>query len=287
MQEHDAIPRQNLNIKPMKSPLGLFIFLLVLGSLLACEKSSLSTNNSTSLETFAGRWENTAAQANGLTRLTITQKIPGQISVQLWRSCGPDNCNLGNYSSSINDLEDGILLLPLTWNDIPIEVELSLTESGRLEAKTTSSTAANFQTQRFTRTETNSFFQQIDIADARSVNLSPLRINGSNSELNFLRPGTIIVYQSNEGRYGKIQIRGNDDILTMRWNTWDTDGVTYQGDDFLSLKGNTYYDIDLGKEDLGEAKSLSDFLWIDKGKSERWLEPVNEAKMAVYHLGAY
>ncbi len=271
----------------MKSPLGLFLFLFVLGSLLSCEKSSLSTNNSTSLETFAGRWENTIAQTTGLTRLTITQKIPGQISVQLWRSCGPDNCNLGNYSSSINDLADGIISLPLTWNDIPIDVELSLSESGKLEAKTASNTAANFETQFFTRTEASSFFQQIDIADARSVNLSPLRINGSNSELNFLRPGTIIVYQTNEGRYGKIQIRGNDDILTMRWNTWDTDGTTYQENDYLPLKNNTYYDIDIGKEDLGEAKFLSDFLWINKGKSERWLEPVNEATMAIYHLGAY
>lgn len=271
----------------MKSPLGLFIFLFVLVGLLACEKNKLSPNQTTTLEPFAGRWENINTQTTGLTRLTITQKIPGQISVQLWRSCGQDHCNLGNYSSSINDLQDGTLSLPLTWNDIAIQVVLSLSESGQLEATTPSHSAAGFGTQVFTRTASSSFFQQIDIADARSVNLSRLRINGSNSELNFLRPGTILVYQTNQGRYGKIQIRANDDILSMRWNTWDTDGATYQAEDYFPLKGNTYYDIDLGKEDLGEAKSLSDFLWIDKGKSERWLTPVNEAAMAVYHLGTY
>lgn len=271
----------------MKSPLGLFTFLFLIVGSLACEKNKLSPNHTTTLETFAGRWENISAAPTGLTRLTITQKIPGQISVQLWRSCGPDNCNLGNYSSSINDLQDGTLSLPLTWNDIAIDIELSLSESGNLEAESASDSAAGFERQVFTRTASSSFFQQIDIADARSVNLSRLRINGSNSELNFLRPGTILVYQTNQGRYGKIQIRANDDILSMRWNTWDTDGATYQAEDYFPLKGNTYYDIDLGKEDLGEAKSLSDFLWLDKGKSERWLTPVNEAAMAVYHLGTY
>lgn len=269
----------------MKSPLPLVILAMTF-CLTACVEGDLSPGNSISVETFAGRWENINAQTNSLYKITITQKVPGQVSVQLWRACGQGQCNLGNYTSTINDLQDGKISLSLNWNDQPIGLALSLYEGGKLLVSGQEEADRKvFEDQFFSRPISSSFFQQIDIDDARSVSLARLRISGSNNELNFLRPGTILIFQTNEGRYGKIQIRGNDDILTMRWRTWDLLGEVYEENDYLPLKGNAYYDMDLGQEDTGEAKSLSDFLWIDKGRSQRWLEPINTALIAVYHLG--
>lgn len=269
----------------MKSPLP-FIILVLAGCLSACVEGDLSPGNGISVESFAGRWENINTQTNSLYRVTITQKVPGQISVQLWRACGQDQCNLGNYTSTVNDLQDGKISVFLNWNDQPLDLELSLYEGGKLLISAAEEADRNtFEDQFFSRPVSSTFFQQINADDARSVSLGRLRINGSNNELNFLRPGTILIYQTTEGRYGKIQIRGNDEILTMRWTTWDLMGEVYQESDYLPLKGNAYYDMDLGQEDTGEAKSLSEFLWIDKGKAQRWLEPVNTALIAVYHLG--
>lgn len=269
----------------MKSPLPFFLLALTL-CLSACVEGDLSPGNGISVESFAGRWENINAQTNSLYRITITQKVPGQVSVQLWRACGQNQCNLGNYSSTINDLQDGKISISLNWNDQTLALGLSLYEGGQLLISAEDEADRNiFEDQFFSRPTASTFFEQINVEDARSVSLARLRINGSNNELNFLRPGTILIYQTNEGRYGKIQIRANDDILTMRWTTWDLMGDIYQESDYLPLKGNTYYDMDLGQEDTGVTKSLSDFLWIDKGKAQRWLEPMNTALIAVYHLG--
>lgn len=269
----------------MKSPLPLIILAMTL-CLSSCIEGDLSPGNGIAVESFAGKWDNINAQTNSLSRVTITQKIPGQVSVQLWRACGQDHCNLGNYTSTINDLQDGKISLSLNWNDQPLALGLSLYEGGKLLLSAEEEEGQQiFEDQFFSRPASSSFFQQINVNDARSVSLAKLRINGSNNELNFLRPGTILIYQTNEGRYGKIQIRGNDDILSLRWTTWEITGEIYQESDYLSFKGNAYYDMDVGQEDTGESKSLSDFLWIDKGKPQRWLEPINTALIAVYHLG--
>lgn len=119
-------------------------------------------------------------------------------------------------------------------------------------------------------------YNQITLADIQKSSLSSDKINGSNNNQNQLTPGTILVYQTSEGRYGKMQIKQYGYDLYLKWLTYNANGTTYSSGNNLKIRGTWYCDLDLGRE----SDISSDFWWQQSTPVERFLVPENGAKFA-------
>lgn len=230
-----------------------------------------------------GRWENINAYTDGLRRIVITSQEPGQLSIHLWRACDRSACYLGVRSRELQGIQNGRFPIDVEWEGQSIQLELRLTGEGKLVASALSGTG-NFESQYFSMTRTRTLYQQVDFEDVRAVYLSRSHIEGSPEGDNHLTPGSIIAFQTEEGRFGKLQVRGNDNLFTIRWMCWTAQGTVYGESNYLPVRGNAYFDLDLGE---GHGKTMhpsSDFFWGDKAPKKRWLEPVNGAVFAVFHL---
>ncbi len=120
-------------------------------------------------------------------------------------------------------------------------------------------------------------FDTITAAYIRTVDLSPARINGSAGASNQIPAGTILVYQTSEGRYGKMEIVSYGYDLIVRWLTYNDDGTVYSQGDNLVVHGTWQCDLDLGVE--GDASA--DFWWEQVTSVERYLVPQNGARFAL------
>ena len=79
-------------------------------------------------------------------------------------------------------------------------------------------------------------------------------------------------------------MHGNDFFLSIRWQTWSPDGTIYQFSDYFPIYKIGYYDLDYGKMDNSSNHLYSDFYWSIEAQTIRWLEPLNGAAFAIYHL---
>ncbi len=121
-------------------------------------------------------------------------------------------------------------------------------------------------------------YNQITLTDIQKASLSTAKINGSNNSQNQLTPGTILVYQTSEGRYGKMQINQYGYDLSFKWLTYNPNGTTYSSGDNLKVRGTRTCDLDLGRE----TDISSDFWWQQVNSVERYLVPVRGARFAIY-----
>jgi len=121
-------------------------------------------------------------------------------------------------------------------------------------------------------------FGAISLADIMAASLSSAKINGSNNASNQIPIGTILLYQTNEGRYGKLEIVSYGYDLTVKWTTYNPDGSVYSEGDNLVIHGTCSCDLDLGVE----SSTSSDFWWEQVTAVERYLVPENGARFAVY-----
>jgi len=254
---------------------------IILGS---CEKAIIP-GPQINWHAYTGNWENINAFAYNIDRIIITRREIGRISVQLWGSCGMEVCERALFSYSESDLNEPALPMHILWNNQELPFRLGITASGKLELKAMEVNSGAFETQYFSWVQTASFYQQVTQADAGSVNLADTRINGSPRGLgNQLTSGSILVFQTNERRLGKIQVHGNDLFLSLRWQTWSPDGTIYRLSDYLPVYKSGYYDLDVGKVDDSPDHRYSDFYWSLEDQTIRWLEPLNGAAFALYHL---
>jgi len=127
-------------------------------------------------------------------------------------------------------------------------------------------------------------FDEISLEQIKSTSLSSDKINGSLSELNRIPDGTILVYKTNEGRYGKLQIRDYGYNLTLRWKTYNSDGSVHSSGSSLVIRGTYLCDLDLGEEiDLKEESGVpSDFRWAQDTPEERYLITMNGAEFGIF-----
>ncbi|MGD9931504.1 MAG: FISUMP domain-containing protein [Mangrovibacterium sp.] len=110
--------------------------------------------------------------------------------------------------------------------------------------------------------------------------LSSERINGSNNTENQLLPGTILVYQTSEGRPGKMQIQQYGYDMKIRWITYTNTGEVHNSGENLTIRGFWSCDLDTGKE----TTKGSDFWWEQITVEERYLTPMNNAMFALYPM---
>lgn len=121
-------------------------------------------------------------------------------------------------------------------------------------------------------------FNRISLSDIQAASLSSVRINGSNNASNQIPTGTIVIYRTNVGRYGKLLIKEYGYNLKLRWTTYNTSGSVYSQGDNLVIRGTWSCDLDLGRE----TQTGRDFWWQQETSIERYLSPKNGAKFAIY-----
>jgi WD40 repeat protein len=107
------------------------------------------------------------------------------------------------------------------------------------------------------------------------------KINGAGNPGNQLLPGTVVVYVTNEDRYGKFKVMDCSSDLAIKWVTYAPDGSVFSHGDRLVVRASWTCDLDGGKE--GPAgKSLPDFSWEMGNTTTRHLLPSNGALFSVY-----
>jgi microsomal dipeptidase-like Zn-dependent dipeptidase len=130
----------------------------------------------------------------------------------------------------------------------------------------------------------SSNYEDINRANIQSVQscLTATRINGSNNESNRLRTGTIIFYQTNEGRLGKMEILEYAYNIRLRCTTYNENGTIYRQNNNLTIRGTWSCDLDNGLE----ASAGQDFFWEQNTATERYLTPRNNATYWVAKTGS-
>ena len=111
--------------------------------------------------------------------------------------------------------------------------------------------------------------------------MSTANICGDPTTYNRLQPGAILVYQTNGGRYGKMQIKEYGLNLIIKWKTYNSDGTVYSSGDSLTVPESYSCDLDGGSICIVTTQG-SDFRWTVVSSSDRYLDPQNTAQFAVY-----
>jgi len=124
-------------------------------------------------------------------------------------------------------------------------------------------------------------FENITLADIKSATLDSQNLNGSNDQNNQLPVGTILLYKTNEGRYGKLEILSYGYDLSVKWITYDLNGSIFSQGGNLLVKGTWSYDLDYGLES-GVSQSSEDFWWEQVDSVVRYLVPKNGAKYGIF-----
>ncbi len=109
-------------------------------------------------------------------------------------------------------------------------------------------------------------------------------INGSDDKSNQIPQGSILIYVTDEGRYGKLKILKYGYDLTIKWVTYDKDASVFNRGDQLQVKGTWLYDLDYGVE--GEkGRSKADFWWEQvKSNTIRYFVSRNSAGFLLYDV---
>ena len=105
-------------------------------------------------------------------------------------------------------------------------------------------------------------------------------INGSNNFLNRMPEDAIMVYETNEGRFGKLQIGHYGETLTLAWSTYDDSGQIYSSGESLVVSDGVAVDLDEGGITTDE--SAQDFSWDVVNAIDRWFNVENSAQFGLY-----
>ncbi|MCK5137732.1 MAG: hypothetical protein KAR19_18245 [Bacteroidales bacterium] len=124
-------------------------------------------------------------------------------------------------------------------------------------------------------------FDDIHLYHILSVQLSTASIDGSDNLNRKILVGTIILFRTNEGRYGKLRIQEIDYNLTLNWVTYNIDGTVHTSGENLIIHGTWSADLDEGLET--NWTDSNDFWWEMVTSEERYLTPRNGAEFYLYY----
>ena len=120
-----------------------------------------------------------------------------------------------------------------------------------------------------------------------SQSMSDSSIPATDASGHLLDVGDVIVYKTNEGRYGKMEILAIDDAtnyqLTIKAVTYNlNDDNTYSASPNLVIRGTWICDLDTMVETSDG--SIADFQWERVNPTDSNLNPENTAIFALYHF---
>lgn len=267
--------------------LRLFLSLFLL--LMACKAPEDPFEEVDILAEFVGHWERLNVFDGEIDQLIILEKAGGNVSVQLWGNCLPDKCEWGSRLFKAYELEAGPLEMLWVGERVRIKQTLSLLSSGKLEIVSEEDheddrldTLKSFL---FSRNNRIKLFDRIERKEALRAKLSREKISATPDKENLLLPNSIVLYQTTAGRYGKLQIRGNSSILTLRWKSWNEDGSIYREQDYMETSANAFFEMNEGTEGELDADCQLDFMLEEDESGARFLSPQCGASFVLYHLG--
>jgi hypothetical protein len=134
--------------------------------------------------------------------------------------------------------------------------------------------------QDFTLTVTPSAFSLVTLADIQAATLSANVIDGNDDATNQIPTGTVLLYVTGAGRYGKLLIAEYGYTLVLDWVTYDSsnDGTVYGHGNDLSIRGTWGADLDAGAQMTGPD---GDFFWAQWTSIVRTFVPTSGAKFAI------
>jgi len=124
------------------------------------------------------------------------------------------------------------------------------------------------------------FFDAITRDVVMGMALTADSINGSNNASNLVPKGSIVVYLTKEGRYGKFKVLRYSYTLWLRIITYAADGSVHFFADSVSIDGTCFCDLDSAKQ--CNSGPRSDFKWDMRTDTNRAIDPRNGAQFAVY-----
>ena len=107
-----------------------------------------------------------------------------------------------------------------------------------------------------------------------------VRIDASDDRTNQVPTGTVLVYRTSAGRYGKCKVVKYAYDLELKWLTYDANGKVFSKGDRLVVRGTFSGDLDGGKE--GRLGQKADFFWEQATRVKRSIVPRNGAVLMVY-----
>ncbi len=120
-------------------------------------------------------------------------------------------------------------------------------------------------------------FDEVTLDDLRGATLSSALINASLNNANQIPNGTIMAYQTDEGRYGVLEVVSSSSDLTLNWRTYNATGSVCGSGYGLVVRRSYTCDLDRGMEGATSA----DFQWSIVNNLERYIEPRNGAQFAL------
>lgn len=124
-------------------------------------------------------------------------------------------------------------------------------------------------------------FNTITLAAIQAMTLNGDDIYCNDDSANEIPAGTIVVYQTNEGRYGKFHVAIYGIDLVINWVTYDlsNDSTVYSQGEGLTIRNTWSAELDEGCETA--STSTRDFWWKTIPEP-RYIVPGNGATFAVY-----
>lgn len=265
----------------------LLLLSLVFLCCIACKAVENPFEDVDILAEFVGHWDRLNVFGGEIEKVIILKKSPGIISVELLGNDPEREWGIRFFRQY--ELAAGPLEMEFYIGETEIQQQLSLLASGKMEIvsveKDKNKLLDTVKTYLFTQNRRIKLFDRIERHEVIREKLSREKLFATPGKENVLLPNSILFYQTTEGRYGKLQIRGNADILTLRWKTWKEDGSLFSEADYMETKANAYYEMNRGKKSVLDADCLSDFLLEEDESASRFLTPQCGASFALYHLG--
>jgi hypothetical protein len=106
------------------------------------------------------------------------------------------------------------------------------------------------------------------------------KIDGSNGPTNQVPAGTVLVYRTAAGRYGKCKVVRHGYNQGRKWLTYGPDGRAFSKGDKLVVRGTWSCDLDRGRET--NAGAGASFWWEQATPRRRFLVPRRKAVFVVY-----
>jgi hypothetical protein len=111
-------------------------------------------------------------------------------------------------------------------------------------------------------------------------NLHRASIKGTAGNDNELTKGTVVIYKTNDGNFGKMMVVEHGNNLTIKWVTYDDKGVLSRGDKHI-IRSTWQFDFDHGA-DGGQGKSRHDVWWrVQRNTHELIAE--NQTILLIHH----
>lgn len=95
---------------------------------------------------------------------------------------------------------------------------------------------------------------------------------------NYVSVKTKIIYQTNEGRFGIMEIMSKATDLVINWITYDADGKIYSTGCNKSIGMLQIFDLDMGNV---PTVANFDIQWVEDDKKVKWIYFGNTAKLAL------